>query len=201
MRRLRSPLGPRPALRQGAPAGLFLFLVLGLGVLVASCSDDPTELSEQDGAAEAAAETREDSADPTDADQYALGEAETDSAEQAAPETPEPASEDAEEVKTPPAEESEDVATEDEAEAEGPEDSDTDLAEEDTAEEKEEEGPDPRLELLIELTADIDRDVVARLGAREAGRVARALAVESMDEHRRKRREEEKAREILAAKA
>ena len=35
----------------------------------------------------------------------------------------------------------------------------------------------------------------------ESGRVARAMAVESMDEHRRKRREEEKAREILAAKA
>ena len=32
----------------------------------------------------------------------------------------------------------------------------------------------------------------------EAGRVARAMAVESMDEHRRKRREEEKARELLA---
>ena len=35
----------------------------------------------------------------------------------------------------------------------------------------------------------------------ESGRVARAMAVESMDEHRRKRREEEKARELLAAKA
>ena len=32
----------------------------------------------------------------------------------------------------------------------------------------------------------------------ESGRVARAMAVESMDEHRRKRREEEKARELLA---
>ena len=32
----------------------------------------------------------------------------------------------------------------------------------------------------------------------ESGRVARAMAVESMDEHRRKRREEEKAREIAA---
>jgi len=32
----------------------------------------------------------------------------------------------------------------------------------------------------------------------EAGRVARAMAVESMDEHRRKRREEEKAREVAA---
>ena len=32
----------------------------------------------------------------------------------------------------------------------------------------------------------------------ESGRVAREMAVESMDEHRRKRREEEKAREVLA---
>ena len=32
----------------------------------------------------------------------------------------------------------------------------------------------------------------------ESGRVARAMAVESMDEHRRKRREAEKAREIEA---
>ena len=41
----------------------------------------------------------------------------------------------------------------------------------------------------------------AEQGGDESGRVARAMAVESMDEHRRKRREEEKAREILAAKA
>ena len=33
----------------------------------------------------------------------------------------------------------------------------------------------------------------------ESGRVAREMAVESMDEHRRKRREEEKAREVIAA--
>ena len=32
----------------------------------------------------------------------------------------------------------------------------------------------------------------------ESGRVAREMAVESMDEHRRKRREEEKAREVAA---
>ena len=35
----------------------------------------------------------------------------------------------------------------------------------------------------------------------ESGRVAREMAVESMDEHRRKRREAEKARAVVAAKA
>ena len=57
--------------------------------------------------------------------------------------------------------------------------------------------------IMAERARKRPRTATSRSPARatRAGRVARAMAVESMDEHRRKRREEEKAREILAAKA